>query len=354
MKNPNREQAKAYCQKAIEFIDIVDALPVPPNYDLFFQYAARSNEALNKIFDERLAAGGSMSASELKMLYDGYATGSEDDERFSLLGERLGEEIQDALGLVEQAVESTSEFGGSLAHVQTELGDFSDVDKIKSVFKVLVQATKEMEKSSGTLQQQLTETTHQIEQLQHDLDHVRLESQTDFLTGVANRKCFDQTLEKEVAKAKLMEKPLCLGMVDVDHFKKFNDTYGHPVGDSVLRMVATMLKNGSRDADLAARYGGEEFTFIMPDTKLDVGIKVADRIRRALSSKELVKRSSGEKLGFITVSIGVSSFRRDDTPESMIERADRCLYAAKNAGRNRVVDESDACVADKSESAKVA
>jgi len=354
MKPQDHEQATRYSQKALTLIKKAEAVPIPQNYELFYHYVAGTNPALKKVLDDRLKTGGGMSPSELKMLHEGYATDSHDNERLSLLGERLGEEIQNALGLVAKAVNSTEDFDGSLDEVKEQAVDLTDPEKVRTVVSALVETTKEMQQNTKVLKQQLGETTGQIEQLQSDLDNVRLESQTDFLTGVANRKCFDQTLEKEVAKANLMERPLSLGMVDVDHFKKFNDTYGHPVGDSVLRMVASMLKNGLREGDLIARYGGEEFAFIMPDSGLDIGVKVAERIRVALSAKELVKRSTGEKLGYITASFGISTLHPGDTLGDLVERADRCLYEAKNTGRNRVVDESEERVADQAQTSKVA
>ena len=135
--------------------------------------------------------------------------------------------------------------------------------------------------------------------------------------------------------------PLCLMLLDIDHFKNFNDTYGHQTGDQVLRLVAMTLKSNIKGKDLAARYGGEEFVAILPETDLEGAIIVADNIRKAIQAKELLKRSTNEKLGRITASFGVAVFRPADTASTLIERADRCLYAAKHAGRNRVVSEID-------------
>ncbi|MBZ0217675.1 MAG: GGDEF domain-containing protein, partial [Fimbriimonadaceae bacterium] len=258
MQTPDREQANLFSRQAIKYINRADALPVPQNYELFFSYATGVNEALKKKLDERLAAGGGMSPSELRMLYETYMDSADKEERLSQLGEQLGDEVKDALCLVGQAVDSISDFSSSLANTGVELGDFSDPQKIRSVFAMLVQKTQQMEQDGQVLKQKLAHTTHQISRLQNSLNSALQEAQTDFLTGIANRKCFDQTLEKEIAKAKLTGQPLCLGMIDIDHFKKFNDTFGHQVGDSVLGVVAALLKNTLRESDLAARYGGEE------------------------------------------------------------------------------------------------
>jgi diguanylate cyclase len=130
-------------------------------------------------------------------------------------------------------------------------------------------------------------------------------------------------------------------MTDVEHFKKFNDNFGHLTGDQVLRLVSMSLKQNVKGQDTAARYGGEEFAVILPNTVARSAVTVADHVRRAVMTKELMKRSTGERLGRITVSVDVATLAKGDTPQSLIERADKCLYAAKRHGRNRVICESD-------------
>ena len=130
-------------------------------------------------------------------------------------------------------------------------------------------------------------------------------------------------------------------MADVDHFKQFNDRFGHLTGDQVLRLVAVAMKHNVKGQDIAARYGGEEFVIALPDTTLRSAVAVADQIRRGVMAKELIKRSSGERLGRVTLSVGIALLHTGDTPQSLIERADACLYAAKRQGRNRVVCEGD-------------
>ncbi len=177
--------------------------------------------------------------------------------------------------------------------------------------------------------------------LQQNLDAVRNESLTDPLTSLANRKSFDEAFAAAIESARERNEPICLMLTDVDHFKKFNDTYGHLTGDQVLRLVAIAAKQNVKGQDIAARYGGEEFAIVLPNTPLRAGIAVADQIRRAVMSKELMKRSTGEHLGRVTISIGVASLRPTDTAATLIERADTCLYAAKRHGRNRVISEAD-------------
>jgi diguanylate cyclase len=163
----------------------------------------------------------------------------------------------------------------------------------------------------------------------------------DPLTKVFNRESFDEGLVRTIEAARANDEPLSLIMIDIDHFKRFNDSYGHQTGDQVLRLVAMTLKSNIKGKDLAARYGGEEFAAILPTTSYGDALHVAENVRRAIQAKELLKRSTNEKLGRITSSIGIASLRPADTPASLIERADRCLYAAKHGGRNCVVGEED-------------
>lgn len=144
-------------------------------------------------------------------------------------------------------------------------------------------------------------------------------------------------MEKAIAEALETNEAMSLMLTDIDHFKTFNDNFGHLTGDQVLRLLAMSVKHNVKGEDTTARYGGEEFAVILPNTILRAAVTVAEHIRRAVMAKELMKRSTGEHLGRMTISIGVATLRKGDTGQSLIERADTCLYAAKRHGRNRVI-----------------
>lgn len=155
---------------------------------------------------------------------------------------------------------------------------------------------------------------------------------TDPLTGLANRRRLSDRLEEEMLRFQRYGRPLCLVMADIDHFKRINDTYGHDVGDDVIRMIASSLQEGIRKIDLAARFGGEEFVVIMPDCVAGDAIKVAECVR---SCVEATKVAPVEHV--ITASFGVAEFRGvGDSAQALFKRADQALYAAKEGGRNRV------------------
>jgi len=199
-----------------------------------------------------------------------------------------------------------------------------------------------MEVNNKNLEARLSASKQEVEQLQHNLETVRFESLTDPQTTLSNRKFFDQAIDKAIVAARTNNEPLALLMSDIDHFKIFNDKYGHLTGDQVLRLVAISMKQNVKGQDIAARYGGEEFVVALPNTSLPNAVTVAEHIRNAVMNKELTKRSSGERLGRITISIGVAVLHADDTAQSLIERADACLYEAKHNGRNCVIGEASA------------
>jgi diguanylate cyclase len=163
-----------------------------------------------------------------------------------------------------------------------------------------------------------------------------------------------RTGSKAIADALDKNEPLSLMLTDIDHFKTFNDSFGHLTGDQVLRLVAMTVKHNVKGQDTAARYGGEEFAIVLPNTILRAAVTVADHIRRAVMTKELMKRSTGEHLGRVTISIGVATLRKGDGAQSLIERADECFYAAKRHGRNRVMCETDPEVTAADAAAQVA
>ena len=204
-----------------------------------------------------------------------------------------------------------------------------------------MKSTREMQETNKALEDRLDLSKVEINNLQHSLEAIRAESMTDPLTGLGNRKYFDRAVADAVARATSEGRPLSLLMFDIDHFKSFNDSYGHLTGDQVLRLVSMSLKQTIKGQDITARYGGEEFAVVLPNTALRQALTVADHIRRAVMAKELKKKSTGEILGRVTISVGVSMLKPDDDTDSLIERADACLYAAKRNGRNRVICEVD-------------
>jgi diguanylate cyclase len=313
----------------------------PRSYEIWYTHLSGQNQALSRALTEALGPTGSLEEAQIDRIYDLYLS----PHRFASHAERTSvgmiSEIGTVMEMIDLALGSTARYGESLVALSADLTENVDRSRIREIVANLVLATRETVANNKTLEARLNESKGEIQHLRETLESIRSEALTDALTGLANRKHLDGMLLQSVDQASVGGEALSLLMIDIDRFKSFNDTFGHMTGDQVLRLVSMSLRNSVRPTDTAARFGGEEFAVILPQTPLKLALVVAERVRQAVMSRELVKRSTGESLGRVTVSIGVASFRRGDTAPILLERADRCLNEAKRTGRNRTLTEAD-------------
>lgn len=247
----------------------------------------------------------------------------------------------DMLMSIQQFTGSTGEVGASISSGLATLSDVPTEEELRRLASSVVQSAAVLKESGTTLNAKLEASQKEIVDLRENLAKVTVESEHDFLTHTYNRKAFDTRLNALMAEANAEGTELTLLMLDVDHFKKFNDTFGHLIGDEVLKIVARTLTDSVKGMDTVARYGGEEFAVILPKTPVGGGMIVGEAIRRAIASRELKRRDTGANYGQITVSIGVAALRRgNDSAQSFIQRADEALYRAKKSGRNKVMQEN--------------
>jgi diguanylate cyclase len=314
----------------------------PKNYEFWFTYATGFNGSLNDAVNRLISQGRPVTTEEAETLYHIHIMPSHISHKVDKMGAMIVDEINQVMAMIDIAQGSATAYDASLNGLEQSLGNMDpDRDQVRLIIESLVQATREMQQANEALEQRLVETRREILALQVNLEAIRTESLTDPLTQISNRKYFDAALEKIMVEAQRGGRSFSLLMIDIDHFKGFNDTYGHLIGDQVLRAVAAALKANTKGQDVVARYGGEEFAIILPDTAIKSAVTLADNIRRAISAKELLRPTTGERLGRLTISVGVATYDPADTPQSVVERGDHCLYAAKNSGRNRVVCETD-------------
>jgi len=335
------ERTMAFAEVALGQIKSLRQTAIPRNYEIWYVYATGYNAPLNKIINETLARNGKLSESDLEQIYDTYLSHIKTTDRIDKVGSRVIGEIDDVMGLISEALGAAQTYDASLDGASKRLTTARTAAQVSEIVASLVKSTHEMRDTNKALEARLSLSKLEISNLQQSLEAIRAESLTDPLTGLGNRKYFDRMIETEVQNALANDQPLSLMMFDIDHFKSFNDSYGHLTGDQVLRLVGMSLKQTIKGQDITARYGGEEFAVVLPNTALRQALTVADHIRRAVMAKELKKKSTGEILGRVTISVGVSMLRAGDDTDSLIERADACLYAAKRAGRNRVICEVD-------------
>jgi diguanylate cyclase len=316
--------------------------PTPANFCVWYAYVGKAIAGLTRDIDERLALQKGFGWQVNQELFEKYF--GNDAESVAI--RRTGSELHDTMGRVlkrlDIADQDVSAFGDTLVEARGSLASVvtAEATGVEAVVKRLSGAASDMVRKNRDLEQELRQSTAQITTLQERLEQARREAFTDALTGIGNRRCFDLALAEQCERATLGEVQLCLLLVDIDHFKRFNDTYGHRIGDQVLKIVGAKMKQMSRDIDTPARYGGEEFALLLVNAPFDAALRRADQLREALASNYLRNVSSGDVYGQITVSVGVSRFRATDTMESFVGRADAALYEAKSNGRNRVVAEA--------------
>ena len=339
------ERTIAFAETALGQIRSRGQPASPRNYEIWYAYASGHNAPLNRRINETLARNGELSEADLEQIYDSYFSHLKNPDkatdRIDEVGERVLGEIDDVMTLLTAALGASASYDASLNGADEQLLAADSRHQVKAIVETLANSARDMREANKALEERLALSRAEIDNLQQSLEAIRAESLTDPLTGLGNRKYFDRMIKTAIASSLSTGEPLSLLMFDIDHFKSFNDSYGHLTGDQVLRLVGMSLKHAVKKQDITARYGGEEFAILLPNATLRQALTVADQIRHRVMDKELKKKSTGEILGRVTVSVGISLLKPDDDTDTLIERADACLYAAKRNGRNRVICEID-------------
>ena len=311
--------------------------PTPENFAVWFYYAMGGSLTLRKTIDILIANKRKFDSVINRDLYVTYVKPHSDPGLNEDFPEQVHGVIASAQDFLATAISDNRSQMETLGEVKSECQAAADPRPIiEKLLKELSSATSR----STALEANFLRTTKDLDQIKDSLALAEQHSNTDPLTGLANRRSLEAFLREAQISAMESGTPLSILMIDIDHFKTFNDSYGHQVGDQVLRLVARVLKESVRECDLAARYGGEEMIAVLPGAPLDACNDVAERIRRRIGEARLTRRTTGEELTSITVSIGVAQFRMAESADGMIERCDRALYQAKRSGRNCTVKES--------------
>lgn len=248
----------------------------------------------------------------------------------------VSHENSDLLSLMSQLSHLTNSFSGDfslhqktlmdVSHEMERLGDESGSEHVKKMID-------RMNAANQQLNQRLLDVQRELDSKAQEVNFLISESRTDALTSLPNRRAFNEEMGRRISEVQRYGGDVSFVILDVDHFKSFNDTYGHVVGDEVLQQVADVIRMTVRESDFPARMGGEEFGVIMTSTKLREAALGAERIRKAVEQAKL--KVDDQQLS-ITVSLGVTELNRDEPTDQVVDRADKALYAAKEAGRNQV------------------
>ena len=339
MFNHGREQN--FAKTALGLMEDVGVAATPDNFELFYAYASGENPAVTQMMAAFIHAKKPFTPEMLADLRLRCLSGARAAREMESLGGNIDALIADVLGKLESSARDTANYKRTLSAATGELGGERGPADVRKLVDGLVAATRAMEHRTKSLEGELQASSEQVTELRTKLADVRKESMTDPLTRIANRKAFDEAMRAAMAAVNDEGEAVTLLLCDIDHFKAFNDNWGHQTGDQVLRLVASCLSENVKGRDTAARYGGEEFAVLLRGTALDAATEVANQIRLTVQTKKLVKKSTGSTLGSITISIGVSQLAPGENAENTIRRADACLYGAKHNGRNLVINQND-------------
>lgn len=330
------DQAKKHSQAAHDLLQGHGIPATPSNYEVSYCYTASLNPELKSEIDALIDSGKSLTTDIVADLYARFCADGASSDTLGRATASIEEQITKVLGLIDNSATDTQEYSESLKNYGESLTGPDAGAELKKVLSAVLDDTKKMQAKTQALNSELSASSEQINQLRADLEDVTRESRTDPLTGLSNRKVFDEQMIKQSEASESNDRPLSLIFGDVDHFKKVNDNWGHQLGDQVLKLIANILQANVDEGVTVARYGGEEFGVVLPNTPLDRAVRLADKMRELVASKQVKKKSSGESIGRITMSFGVTEFNPGEPVSDFIQRADTCLYAAKDSGRNQV------------------
>ena len=323
-------------RKVMDDLERRGMAPTPVNYELWTHYLGHPGGALAQEIERLLGDGETITDTVAESLASTHLPRARLTDQIREAGEKLNRELDAVAVAIKQAQKSSEVYGETLAVAGNDLDARLDPADVKQLVQTLSAATRIIQRENQSLETRLDASTAEVGRLRDRLEEVRRDASTDALTKLANRKGFDDEVERACMAAEGDGTPLCLAVVDIDHFKKFNDTWGHQTGDQVLRYVAGVIARMAPSPRFAARYGGEEFAMIFPKEDTATVLKTLESIREEVASRQLKRRSTNDDLGTITISSGLAEWRVGESADDLVGRADAALYASKHAGRNRV------------------
>lgn len=337
----NYDFAKQIARKAIPEMLQRSVAPTPENYALWYHYISGRNRALSSKMDKLIEVEAEFTPELNQQLYETFLSDQpqkQEIQRHTFTAQNL---MSDLLTLMGVMTDETETYNQKLdGYIEDLSGKYQD-SGLQKMMKELVDKTRRMRESGGELNKKLADSKQEVEALRLNLEKITEEASRDSLTGLANRKAFDTRLRQLITESKKDGSDFSLLMLDIDHFKGFNDKYGHLVGDEVLKIVARELMNAVKGRDMVARFGGEEFSVLLPNTGLQGALIVAENLRHSIASRVLTHKDTKENYGSVTISVGAAQYHANfDTDKSLINRADAALYRSKKGGRNRVTQES--------------
>jgi diguanylate cyclase len=308
----------------------------PLTITLWYEVVAGTNPRLSAAVDNLLHLGGDIDDRQVLALCRAHVFPADDESL-----DRIRDEMQQAMSAVQRQARDTSgyarDYGAKLGAFSAELAAGADASTLQPKVTDVMAGTERMKQSVEELKQQVDASQHEVERLRLALDRARGEALVDPLTGVLNRKGFEERLQKMLAKEPPQGTSHVLVMLDIDHFKKVNDTHGHLIGDRVIQGLGEILRAVVKSPiGAAARYGGEEFAILLPQTRLADSHRLTEAVRARTKALKIRNRQTQEVLVTVTISGGLASWQPGEDADTLIARADAALYESKKAGRDRI------------------
>lgn len=329
-----KEQSAEILRTALTRMAQQPAAYHPPSYTVWYEHLAGMNPELTREIEDHLAAGAQLTDADVERLHAQHVL-ARDTVVFERLEQRFRVLLAEVSDATTSAGEGASRFGTSLEAHSVRLERPIGHDLLRNVVTELLSDTRHMCVVTTELSRQLEQSAGAIRTLTERLEQAQNEALRDPLTTLYNRRGFARAVDEMAGGSKELTGTALL-VIDIDHFKRINDEFGHLLGDKVLRAVTQILRSSSAPRGVASRIGGEEFALLLPECGLDAAAAVAEQLREAVSKLRLRRTDSHQYLGDVTVSIGVAYAGSGAALERLLERADAALYAAKRAGRNRV------------------
>jgi diguanylate cyclase len=333
-------EVHGYIRLALPLMSKENIPITPKNYSVWYLYVSGADEELSRTIDAMLREGEEFSEEKNDALYRRFCA-EKDETELRRVRQDLQQVLRTILKEVTDLTGQTEEYESFVSHSVGTLSENASIQDIRNVISEIIDKTKTLGTFGKTIQYKLKETTEALEELKKDFEQVKTEVSVDFLTGIANRKAFDSMLTTCVNDPASGGKDLSLLLIDIDDFKRFNDEFGHLVGDEVLKFVAGKIRETVKGRDFLARFGGEEFAVILPQTSLGGAATLAESIRSLFAETSLRTVTAAKNLGVVAVSIGAACLRPGESAGEFVHRCDQALYAAKKAGKNRVVTVSN-------------
>jgi diguanylate cyclase len=338
----SKEQSAEFLRLTLPLMVRQAAAYHPVSYTIWYEHVAGINPPLSTALTARLASNEPLTDEEAYRLYARHVS-ERDAAVLDNLQERLQSLLDDTAQTFNSAGEDTGHFSRTLRESRADLSGEATVAKIQQVISRLLSEALRMETMTQVLAEKLEGRTQEVKALTEQLQRAQTDAVVDPLCGIYNRRGFLREAKAMLESTSGLDGS-ALVLADVDHFKQINDTYGHLLGDKVLRSVGEIFQENAKGNEIAARVGGEEFALLLPQTKLEGARAVAERIRAAVSRGRILRDGNQAEVGSITVSLGIAVGAPGETLDMLMFRADRALYAAKSAGRNRVCVETPSLV----------